>query len=122
VEYSVKLSHFPATVSFPERVRERLRYDANRGELVYRGFMTKCSYDEISSLSDDPEYHRAVERLFVLTSAEVAPERASLSPPIMVAAAATVLMAAALVWGTVRHRAVQRTAHPPQASTVSTAR
>jgi len=112
----------PATASFPERLRERLRYDASRGELIYRGFMTKCSYDEISALSDDLEFHLAVERLFVLTSAEVAPERTSLSPRILVAAAATVLMAAAHVWGTVRHKAVQRTAHPPQTATVSTAR
>jgi hypothetical protein len=122
VEYTVKLSHLPATVSFSDRVSERLRYDASRGELIYRGFMTKCTYDEISGLSDDPEYHRAIERLFVLTSGEVASERKSLSPGIFVAAAAAVLMVAALIWGTVRHLSVQRTMNPPQAATASTAR
>jgi hypothetical protein len=122
VEYTVKLPHLPATVSFSERVGERLRYDASRGELVYRGFMTKCAYDEISRLSDEPEYHRAVERLFVLTSAEVAPARASWSPRVLVAAAAAVLMGAALIWGTVRQLSAQRTEHPPQAATASMAR
>jgi hypothetical protein len=121
VDYTVKLSHLPATVSFSDRVQERLRYDASRGELVYRGFMTKCSYDEISRLSDDPEYHRAVERLFVLTSAEVAPERKSLSPGLFVAATAMVVVMA-LIWVAVRNASGQRTTNPPQAATASTAR
>jgi hypothetical protein len=122
VDYSVKLSHLPATVSFSDRVSERLRYDGSRGVLIYRGFMTKCTYDEISGLSDDPEYHRAIERLFVLTSADVAPEKTGLPPRVLVAAAAVVLMVGALVWGTVRHWSVQKTGTPPPATTASTAR
>jgi len=121
VEYSVKLSHLPATVSFSDRLSERLRYDASRGELFYRGFMTKCAYDEISGLSDDPDYHRAVERLFVLTSAEIAPPSNRFSMRVLATAAAVVMAVVVLIWATVRHTSGQRTIKPPQTATASTA-
>ena len=122
MEYSVKLARLPAGISFSDRLSERLRHDATRGELIYRGFMTKCAYDEVSALSDDLEYHRAVEQLFVLTSAEVSPPKGSFSPGVVVAAAAAAVMAALVVWGGVRHAAGQRTTSPPASATVSTAR
>lgn len=122
MEYSVKLAQLPAEVSFPARLSERFCYDAERRELVYRGFMTKCAYDEISALSDNPDYHRAIEQLFVLTSAEVVPPTKGLSPRVLAASVAAAVVLAALIWGTVRHASAQRTANPPASATVSTAR
>jgi hypothetical protein len=122
VEYWVKLTQLPAEVSISGRLSERFRYDAERRELVYCGFMTKCAYDEISALSDNLEYHRAVEHLFVLTSAEVTPPRKSPSPRVMAAAMAAVVIVAALLWGSVRQSVGQRTASPPATATASTSR
>jgi hypothetical protein len=73
MEYSVLLAKLPDQVRFPERLKERIRFDAGRKRLVFQGFMTKCTYDELNTLSEDAEYHRALEELFVLTSAEMAP-------------------------------------------------
>jgi len=122
VEYSVKLAQLPAEVSISGRLGERFRYDAERRELIYRGFMTKCAYDEISALSDNLEYHRAVEHLFVLTSAEVAPPRKNLLPRAFVATAAGAAIVAGLIWGTVRQAAAHRTSSPPATATASTSR
>jgi hypothetical protein len=120
VEYSVKLSQLPAKVSISGRLAERFRYDAERKLLVYRGFMTKCAYDEISALSDNLDYHRAVEELFVLTSAEVSSPRRGVSPGVWAAAAAAVVVGAVLVWGAIRHMPAQ--SGPSPTATASTSR
>ena len=103
MDYSVKLARLPSDCSIPAPLAERLRYDADRGELIFRGFMTKCTYDELATLTDDADYHRALERLFVLTSNEVAP--ATNRPPHAAIAAATIVaaaIAAAALWMNVR--------------------
>jgi hypothetical protein len=113
MDYSVMLAHLPANCKFPERLADRLRYDREQGELLFRGFMTKCTYDELSALSDDADYHRALERLFVLTSAEAAPTPKSALP--LTAIAATIgglAVAAGALWLTTRHT----TANKPPAS------
>jgi hypothetical protein len=115
MEYSVKLAQLPAEVSISARLAERFRFDAERRQLFYRGFMTKCAYDEISALSDNLDYHRAVEELFVLTSAEVTPPQRSFSPGIWAAATAAAVVIAALVWGTLRHSGAQPS-QPPRAT------
>src|SRR5688572_19662499 len=46
MEFSVKLAKLPEAFRLPERLRDRVSYDADRGRLSYRGFMTKCTYDE----------------------------------------------------------------------------
>ena len=124
MEYSAKLERLPAEVSINDRLSERFRYDAERKQLIYRGFMTKCAYDEISALSDNLDYHRAVEQLFVMTSAEVAPPKKGLGSGVVAATAAAIVVAVALAWGTVRHAAGQRSVSPPATvtATVSTAR
>jgi len=88
MEYAVELAGLPDKVEFPERLRERIRFDANRRRLVFQGFMTKCTYDELNALTDDAEYHRALEELFVLTSAEVSPPSARHRGPRTLALAA----------------------------------
>jgi hypothetical protein len=104
MEFSVKLAHLPAQIKFPERLNDRISYEPAKG-LSFRGFMTKCTYDELSALSDDPEYHRALEQLFVLTSEEVAPHARSrsLAAPILLATVGIAAVVVAAVWMMTRH-------------------
>src|SRR5213592_2674645 len=64
MEYSVSLKEVPGGLSFPPHLSGRVSLDASTGRLAYRGFMTKCAYDELAKLSDEPEYRRALEQLF----------------------------------------------------------
>jgi ferric-dicitrate binding protein FerR (iron transport regulator) len=73
MEYSVQLAELPREVVFPPHLQDRVRYDPQQQRLIYRGFMTKRAFDELASLSDAVTYHRALEQLFVLTAAEIAP-------------------------------------------------
>ena len=50
MEHSVKLSSLPGNIAFPERLHDRIKFDPVRGQLSYRGFMTKCTYDELNTL------------------------------------------------------------------------
>jgi hypothetical protein len=112
MDYSVKLAHLPAGFHVPQRMQDRLRFDAYRGELIYHGFMTKCTYDELSGLSDNADYHRALERLFVLTSAAAAPPSKSSLPAAAIAAAVgAVAVAAGTIWFTTRHTSAKTAAH-----------
>ncbi len=121
MEYKVKLASLPARVAFSERLHERCSYNAERGELSFRGFMTKCAYDEISALSDDLDYHRAIEQLFVMTSAEIAPPPRSfpLAAALAMAVAAVVLVAAIII-GVWRHGSSEPPVSAPANATVST--
>ena len=122
MEYAVKLSKLPSDLKFSERLQERVRYDANRGELIYRGFMTKCTYDELSALSDDAEYHRALERLFVLTSGDAAPTPSRRIPAAAIAATiGAVAIAAGALWASTRHAAPENAGSQEQAVAVTAA-
>ena len=123
MEFSVKLVRLPADFKLPERLRERLSFDADRGRLSYRGFMTKCTYDELSALSDDPDYHRALEQLFVQTSDEISPHSAMPKmPAILLATAGAAALAIAAFWGLTRGEATVQPAAPDSTATASTAR
>ncbi len=104
MEYSVKLEKLSESVVFPDRLRQRVNHDASRGRLSYQGFMTKCAYDELAKLTEDPDYRRALEQLFVKTSAEVAPQSAAggYAKVIALATAAVVLIAALVSWTLLR--------------------
>src|SRR5437879_101251 len=107
MEYSVKLASLPDNVAIPDRLRERMSFDAARQQLTFRGFMTKCTYDELAALDDDVDYHRALEQLFVLTSQEIAPRQRSRGlPAVLLLTAAMALLAAVVFWAVTR---------PPQA-------
>jgi hypothetical protein len=123
MEFSVKLAHLPAEIKFPERLNDRIRFDPARGQFIYRGFMTKCTYDELSTLSDDPEYHRALEQLFVLTSEEVAPHSPSrrLAAPILIVAVGVAALVVAAVWVMARHTTADPSAGGVPANAVSAA-
>src|SRR5262245_57293156 len=104
MEFSVKLAKQPEGLAFPERLRDRMRFDPIQGRLVYKGFMTKCTYDELSALTDDPDYHRALEQLFVLTSEEVSPHphRRGLPAAIVLGTIGTIALTGLVLWAMMR--------------------
>src|SRR3954463_16139018 len=102
MEYSVSLASLPEKVAIPDRLRERMRFDAAKQQLTFRGFMTKCTYDELAALDDDADYRRALEQLFVLTSQEIAPQRSRGLPAMLLVTAAVALLAAVLLWAMTR--------------------
>jgi hypothetical protein len=105
MEYSVELEKIPSDVKLPQRLENRISFDSQRRRLVFQGFMTKCTYDELTSLTDDVAWHRALEQLFVLTSAEVSGGAATRHLPAtaLIAAAATVVLALTGAWAAWRH-------------------
>src|SRR5262245_16223502 len=108
MEHSVRLAVLPEKVRIPERLRERMSFDAAKGQLTYRGFMTKCTYDELADLDDDVNYHRALEELFVLTSEEIAPRPRSRGPSaVLLLTAAAALLAAVVFWAMTRQSHVE---------------
>ncbi len=121
MEYSVKVASLPEKVRIPERLRERMSFDAAKGQLTYRGFMTKCTYDELAALADDVEYHRALEQLFVLTSQEIAPQPRSRGLAAMLLAAAAVAIVAAVVGWAMTHWSHAKPEERISTVTVSTA-
>jgi len=123
MEHSVELTRLPDQVRFPERLRERVRFDATRGRLIFQGFMTKCAYDELATLTDDAAYHRALEELFVLTSAEAVPASAKRRAPGAIALAAVGAAALVLVmlWAAMRHAPASQPAGPTANMRVSSA-
>jgi hypothetical protein len=125
MEHSVKLATLPEGLKFPERLGDRARFDAAGGRLSFQGFMTKCTYDELSALSDDPDYHRSLEQLFVLTSEEVTPQAAARRIPaaVLFATAATVVLALVVLWSMTRSASAEKRRGPsPQESTAATSR
>jgi hypothetical protein len=121
MEYSVKIACLPEHVRIPERLRERMNFDATKGQLTYRGFMTKCTYDELAALADDVEYHRALEQLFVLTSQEMAPKPRSRGlAAVALAAAAAAVLAVIVVWA-MTHRSYTEPEDQLSTVTVSSA-
>jgi hypothetical protein len=120
MEFFVPLSRLPDKFAFPERLREKIAFDASAGRLLFRGFMTKCTYDELSALSDDPDYHRALEQLFVLTSAAAMPVGQRRSPVALAAAAVgAVAIVLAAVWFGLRGVDESPGTQPPKAAVAS---
>jgi hypothetical protein len=107
MEYSVKLHKLPDGVSFPARLKDRISLDPAQARLIYRGFMTKCTYDELAKLSDDADYRRALEQLFVLTSAEMSdrPKTGSFYPRIIMGVAASAVLIVLVMFWALTHRA-----------------
>ena len=99
MQHRVPLAKLPEGLVFPAHLRERLEYDAGRRELVFRGFMTKYTYDELFQLSTDGDFREALERIFVHTSEEVqTPPRPKLPLIAAFALAASIVIGAAVVW------------------------
>ena len=124
MDHSVKLAKLPDGLKFPERLGERIQFDAAGGRLSFRGFMTKCTYDVLSALCDDVEYHRALEQLFVLTSEEVMPRAAGRGLPtaILLATVTTIVLALAVAWSLTRSASAAKRRGPSTHDAAATSR
>lgn len=63
-ETSAKLEKLPDGVEFPEDLQNKIRYDAPRKLLIFKGVMTKDEKGKLLSLSEDDSYQKAIEALF----------------------------------------------------------
>lgn len=104
MEHFATLHKLPPDISFPDRLRDRVYYLPVERRLAYRGFMTKCTYDELIALSNDLEYRSALEHLFVRSSEE--PIACSLRRPgvlfVSLCILGSVILAITIAWIAVR--------------------
>jgi hypothetical protein len=63
-ESNSELKSLPADVVFPDSVAGRIRFDADRGRLLFVGVMSEESRTELRALSPDISYQKAVDDLF----------------------------------------------------------
>jgi hypothetical protein len=70
MEHSVPLDRLPEGLCFPAEFGDRIRYDADRRRLVFRGFMSKGDFDRLCQLSDDWPFRRQLDELFRLSVPE----------------------------------------------------
>jgi len=64
IETSEKLEDFPATLRFPNGFQDKIRYDANRGELIYKGVMASEELRELSKLAPNDSFRKAILGIF----------------------------------------------------------
>ena len=90
-----KLDRLPDGISFPEKLADRISYDAASRELRFQGFMSKTDFDKLVRLHNDIGYQRALERLFQICTFESEPPRPSgRSKLMLIAAGATAAIVA----------------------------
>jgi hypothetical protein len=58
------LETLPPGFQFPGDLRDRIWYDRTQQRLLFRGFMSKATFDRLDGLLADRDYHRALEQLF----------------------------------------------------------
>jgi hypothetical protein len=75
VEHFVKLDKLPEGLEFPAEMKDRLYFDAKAHKLVFRGYMSKAEFDELSQLTTDWNFRRTLEDLFRLCVPEPATAR-----------------------------------------------
>ena len=91
----VKLDRLPDGITFPEKLADRISYDAESRELRFQGFMSKTDFDKLVRLHNDIGYQRALERLFQICTFEPTPERTGgRSKLMLIAAGATAAIVA----------------------------
>jgi hypothetical protein len=73
MDHFVKLDRFPEGVEFPPHMKDRFHFDAEAHRLVFRGYMSKADFDQISQLTSDWKFRRALEDLFRLCTPEPEP-------------------------------------------------
>ncbi len=71
----VVMPRFPAGLKFPAELQERIRYDADKQQLQFEGYMSKTDFDTLNRLHNDLEYQRALEHLFQICVFESDDER-----------------------------------------------
>ncbi|RLF32343.1 MAG: hypothetical protein DRN07_05220, partial [Thermoplasmata archaeon] len=64
IENSEKLDKLPSGLKFPDSLKDKISYDAQRKLLIFRGVMSKEEKKNLLGLSEDKAYQKAIERLF----------------------------------------------------------
>jgi hypothetical protein len=121
VEYSVTLKAVPSGIAIPPRLTEKAILDPASRRFVYRGFMTKLAYDELAEVSDDPEYRRALEQLFVLTAQGTVPAAAlrQRTMTVVIAGLCTAIALVVIFWVMSRQASAAKPTNIPSQVTVN---
>jgi hypothetical protein len=61
---SVTLESLPKEIQFPDSVRNKINYDAEKQKLIFKGVMAESERKELLSLSEETAYQQAVDKLF----------------------------------------------------------
>lgn len=70
-ESSQSLYPLPKEVKFPDSLKDKIRYDAYRRLLIFKGKMSEKENDELRSLSSDEDYKKAISLLCLKSQIEV---------------------------------------------------
>jgi hypothetical protein len=70
VDHFVKLERLPDDFEVPSKLKDRIHFDAEAHRLVFRGYMSKADFDELSGLTTDWRFRRTLEELFRLSIPE----------------------------------------------------
>jgi hypothetical protein len=73
VDHFVKLDRLPDGFEFPPNLKDRIHFDAESHQLVFRGYMSKADFDHLSELTTDWRFRRKLEDLFRLCIPEQEP-------------------------------------------------
>lgn len=74
MDHFVSMERLPDGLSFPPELDGRIRFDADRRTLSFRGFMSKAEFDRLSRLHDDWGYRRSLEDLFRICTLDPEPQ------------------------------------------------
>jgi len=61
---AAKLEILPEGMKFPNLLRDKIQYDADKKRLIFEGVMSQEEKDELVKVSPDYQYQKAVEALF----------------------------------------------------------
>lgn len=66
MDHFVKLDKMPDGFEFPPEMKDRIHFNEERHELVFRGYMSKTEFDRLCQLTRDWKFRRTLEELFCL--------------------------------------------------------
>lgn len=64
MEISERLKNLPSEAKFPDNLKEKISYDADRKLLIFEGVMSEDEKDELLGISQADSYRESIEALF----------------------------------------------------------
>ena len=102
MQHFASLQQLPRGLEFPESLKDRIRFDADKKRLYFRGFMTKAEYDQLARLGQNLEYQLAVEQLFELSAENENPQFRRVARALVVLVIVCLALAAVVWWQLLR--------------------
>lgn len=65
------LAAWPEGLILPDAYRARLTFDPRQGQVTYEGRLTPADYEQLRSLSPNPDFQSALETMFLMAQQEV---------------------------------------------------